>query len=364
MIRILDLGAILGLVCILLLLILRGKLDHKVSFFIFALGFVIISFRTIGDDTIQYVGIYEALEPSFDSFTLKSVNGFTIEPLWFFLISFLKTIGFSKPYFFFFISSLLPALAIYWVYKKSLLFPKSFDIYFYFIFWLMLYQFSINGVRAFASTCFVILAVWFFYNSKYIKAFFASALVIMLHSSGFIVLLFFVLMKMKFNKKSLFISFFICLTLLAILFQVDWSDPYFSRLYLKLDYYLFAVEQDMLINNSSRELYVFFSRSLFIASISYCFIMLMLSIDVYGKNDFISGLYRCSLITTIACIIMLFFGIFLFSYRLIMFVQPLILFVFCFSLATKPRKYKLPMFFMFTGWYWLFFILYASRFYD
>ena len=364
MIRILDLGAMFGLICLLIFLILRRKFDPKVSFVLFVAGFVIITFRTIGDDTIQYVGIYHALEPSFDNFTLKNVNGFTIEPLWFFIISILKSVGFSNPYFFFFISSFLPFLGVYWVYKKSKLFDRSFDVYFYFLFWLILYQFAINGVRAFASTCFVILALWFFYNAKYIKTFLVSMLVILLHSSGFILLLFFVIMKMKLNKKSLLFSFLTCLTLLAVFFQIDWSDPYFSRLYFKLDYYLFAVEQDMLINNSGRELYVFFSRSLFIASITYCFIVLMLSLDIYGDNGFVTGIYRCSLVTTFACMALLFFGVFLFSYRLIMFIQPLILLVFCYSLSRKPKKYKLPMFFVFTGWYWVFFILFASRFYD
>lgn len=364
MIRILDLSAILVLVGMLVLFIAFRKHSPKLCFLTFILGFVIISFRTIGDDTIQYVSIYESLVPAFDSFALQNVSGFIIEPFWFYLISALKTLGFSTPYLFFFVSSFVPAMAVVWVYKKSKLFNDSFDKFFFSLFWLMLYQFAINGVRAYASTCFVLMAVWLFYNSKYIKCAIVSMIAVLLHTSGFILVAFLLILKLRLNKRSVFFISVIFIISLIVLMQLDLSDPYFVRIFAKLDYYLFAVESDMVANNKGRELYVFFARSFFVVTIIYSFFILLLSVDVYRENGFINGLYKCSLITIIACLAMLFCGIYLFSYRIVMFIQPFILLIFSFSLSSKPKRYKLPLFLMSTAWYWLFFILFASRFYD
>lgn len=364
MIRVVDLIAIFIIIGALLTMVALRKKSTIVTFTLLIFAFVIICFRTIGDDTSQYVNIYNAVNPDLSRFSLTSVNRLVIEPFWFFFISLLKIIGFTTPYLFFFLAGLLPTLGVYWVYKKTELFEKAHDPLFFSLFFLIQYQFIINGVRAFASGCVVLVSLWLFYKAKNIKGFLLSILAVLLHTSGLILVPFLLITKLRANKKNILVILVLAVFIACGMAYIDWNDPYFSRIYLKLDYYLFAVESDITNSNAGRELYVFFSRLLFGATILYSGFILLLSFESYKGNDFIAGLYRCSLITVLMCCIMFASGIYLFSYRVIIFVQPFLLLVFMHSLTSRPLSYKLSFFIASTSLFWLCFILYASRFFD
>nr|WP_306440222.1 EpsG family protein [Pectobacterium polaris] len=363
-IRILDLSAILLIVFIFAFLFVMKKKNEKLFFLIFIIYCIFLSLRTIGDDTAEYVDIYTAVVPQFSWDMLQVVNGFRIEVLWFNFIAILKMIGLKKHYLFFFLSAFLPSLAIIWVYRKTRLFSVSVSAFFYCLFILILYQSAINGVRAFAASCFVFLALWFFYDKKNLKCLVTAIFAIMLHTSAFIILPFFLFFKIKFNIRSVIFVSSLFLITIVVISQLDWDDPFLAYIYFKLDYYLFSIEDDMLNGNLGRESYILFVRSLFVASVLYSFILLLLSSDSYKQNAFIEGLYKCAIFTTISCMLMMIFGIYIFSYRILMFVQINLIFTTLYSMVYKPKKYKLPFFIVVTGFYWILFIFYASRVYD
>ncbi|MBN3063857.1 EpsG family protein [Pectobacterium quasiaquaticum] len=364
MIRILDLSAVLFIIFVFAFLFVANKTNEKLFFLIFVIYSIFLSLRTIGDDTAEYISIYTAVVPQFSWDMLQVVNGFRIEVLWFNFITILKTIGMNKHYVFFFLSAFLPSLAIIWVYRKTCLFSVSVSAFFYCLFLLILYQYEINGVRAFAASCFVFLALWFFYDKKNLKCLMTAIFAIMLHTSAFIILPFIFIFKIKFNVRALFFLFSFFLIIIIVASQLDWDEPFLAYIYFKLDYYLFSIEHDMLNGNGGRELYVIFVRGLFVASALYSFILLLLGADSYKQNAFIEGLYKCAMFTTIGCMLMMIFGVYMFAYRILMFVQINLIFITLHSMLYKPKKYKLPLFIVVTGFFWTFFIIYASRFYD
>ena len=364
MIRIVDLVAIFLVIIAFMSMVAFRKKNSFVTSTLCIVAFIIISFRTIGDDTSQYVSIYDAINPDFSSFSLANVNNLVIEPLWFFFISLLKAAGINSPYLFFFLAGILPTLGVYWVYRKTRLFQSADDPLFFSLYLLILYQFIINGVRAFAACCAVLVALWFFNKSKNIKGFFVGIFAVLLHTSSLIIIMFLLISKLNATRQNIIMFVIIIIGFACGLAYVDWNDPYFARIYLKLDYYLFAVENDIANLNSGRELYIFFSRLLFGTTIAYSAFILLLSFESYKKDDFIASLYRCSLVTVLLCSVMFASGIYLFSYRIIMFIQPFLVLIFMHSITKRPLPYKLPFFIVGTSFFWLSFILYASRFYD
>ncbi|WP_336286637.1 EpsG family protein [Cronobacter dublinensis] len=364
MIRIFDLFAILTFIMIFGLLSSLKRKSSALSFLIFCLACVVVSFRTIGDDTAEYIDIYTAMSPAFSWDSMLNVNGFRIEPLWGLFISLLKSAGFQGHYLFFFLSVLLPSLAIIWVYfKRDELHPKAAAL-FYFIFLLILYQYLINGVRAFAASCFVLLALWFLFKRSYLKLILASMLAVGLHTSAIIVIPFAVIFNMTLQRRHIgFLALFMIFCLVVVS-QLDWQGDFVVHITSKLEYYLYSVENDMISQNRGRELYVYFARSVFISSVIYSIFLMLLSIDSYQDDKFITGLYKCAFFTLATCVVLMFFGVFLFSYRLLQFAGPFLVFIVTHSLISKPKPFKFPVFMILTGFYWFIFILYASRFYD
>ncbi|EKM0669142.1 EpsG family protein [Cronobacter turicensis] len=364
MIRIFDLFAILSLIVIYGILISIKRKSNAISFLLFCLACVIISLRTIGDDTAEYIDIYTSLSPGFSWGDMILVNGFRIEPIWGNFISLLKYAGFQTHYLFFFLSVLLPSLAIIWVSKKWNGIDARLSALFYFVFLLILYQYLINGVRAFAASCVILLALWFLYKRQYVKLLITSFIAVLLHTSALIVIPFIILFKIRLQKKHVAYSLVLFIFSLLALSQIDWQSDFILHIVSKLDYYLYSVENDMVSQNVGRELYVYFARSVFISSIVYSIFLLLLAIDSYQQDDFVRGLYNCTAFTLFICVCLMCCGIFLFSYRLLQFAGPLLVLIVTHSLYSSPKRFKFPFFIVFSGFYWFIFILYASRFYD
>ncbi len=364
MIRIFDLFSILVFILIFGLLSSFNNKSNRLSFLLFCLACIIISFRTIGDDTAEYIDIYTSMSPAFSWDSMLNVNGFRIEPAWGIFISILKSAGIQTHYLFFFLSLLLPSLAVIWVYFKSNRLGSKVSALFYFIFLLILYQYLINGIRAFAASCFVLLALWFLFKKNYLRFVLAGMFAVALHTSAIIFIPFAFVFNMSLQRRHIgYLVFFVALSLI-ILSQINWQDDFILHITSKLEYYLYSVENDMITQNRGRELYVYFARSVFISSVVYSIFLLLLSVDSCQNNNFIAGLYKCVSFILIVCVLMMFCGVFLFSYRLLQFGGPLLVLLVTHSLISEPKPFKFPFFVIFTGFYWFLFILYASRFYD
>ncbi|WP_336280245.1 EpsG family protein [Cronobacter dublinensis] len=364
MIRIFDLFAILALIMAFGVLSSLKRKSNTLPFIIFCLACIIVSFRTIGDDTAEYIDIYTAMSPAFSWDNMINVNGFRIEPLWGVFISLLKSAGIQTHYLFFFLSVLLPSLAVIWVYFKSSALHSKAAALFYFVFLLILYQYLINGIRAFAASCFVLLALWFLFKKNYLKLILAGILAIALHTSAIIVIPFAIIFNMTLQRRHIGLLALVVIAAIIGVSQLDWQSDFVVHITSKLEYYLYSVEDDMISQNRGRELYVYFARSVFISSVVYSIFLMLLSMDSYQNDKFITGLYKCVFFTLVTCVLLMFFGVFLFSYRLLQFAGPLLVLIVTHNFISKPKPFKFPVFMIFTGFYWFLFILYASRFYD
>ena len=185
------------------LIFIKSKLFKSIFLYIL---FFILSFLTairdgIGTDFENYYYIYTA-QWSIFSFEHLFQNTYKQEPLFVFLGVFTKTLGFSEPYFFFFLISIITFL----IFNKAIKnFKFKWTIHFWFLYFCYFFlNFHFNTIRQGIMVSFVWLAFSYIQSKqikKYITFIFIGSL---FHSAAFIFLPFYWLLKINIDKKKLF----------------------------------------------------------------------------------------------------------------------------------------------------------------
>lgn len=187
MLVVIDLAMMLLFVMILFFVYLSltssQKNNKKAIVLILVSYALIIAFRSIGDDTFNYIKVYNTTFYSAENFTL-SVK---MEEVWYYIISMLKMFGFNHNLFFF-ICALTPALLSLYLYNKTETIDNKDNILFIIVFIIVTYFHVTNIVRSYSMLIFFPLSLYYLTTNKMISYFICCVIAYLLHSSGLIIL--------------------------------------------------------------------------------------------------------------------------------------------------------------------------------
>lgn len=359
MVRILDLIAICFLIFLpFLFKNVKGN-RFQVVFYIIVVCFV-ISLRTVGDDTSEYIDIFHSIDSSLYFPNGNRILGFKIEPTWFFIVSIIKNIVGPIHVVFFFFSILVPVLIILHVASKVIVYDFNKCI-FLSVYLLTVYFFAINGLRSFFAASFIPLIIYHYANDRFVSAILFWFTSIHFHFSMIIVLP--IIFILRFNIRTLILMLLFLLCSFSYFLYSDSLDL-IQYSYHKLVYYLYDIEHDFLSANHDRKEYVFWARAYFIVTWLFNFVIfLFLMSGKVSENIAERSMLKFFAVILIVSSFLMLAQSFILSMRVLYFSQPVLaILVFCKLKCVNFRWFS----FLFISYstYWLVFVVYASRFYD